>query len=53
MAIGHTLNSCFVPTGFPMGPCYEPLFDSLDSGGVCSMGPYFDMVHNGYIRLPD
>ena len=26
------------PQCFPVGPCYGPL---LDSGGVCSMGPYF------------
>ena len=36
------------------GPCYGPLFASLDSGGVCSMGPCLAyVVHNGYIRTPD
>ena len=35
--------------GFPMGPCYGPLFDS---GGVCSVGPYFVYGIGVQIRGP-
>ena len=36
--------------GFPVGPCYGPLLDSV---GVCSVGIFVSGILNWYIRILD